>query len=39
MRERVELVNGGFNIVSDPGKGTQVTAEVPLTGLTRGESK
>jgi two-component system, chemotaxis family, CheB/CheR fusion protein len=39
MRERVELVNGGFNIVSDPGKGTQVTAEVPLTGLTRGESQ
>jgi signal transduction histidine kinase len=38
MRERVELVNGRFNIVSKPGKGTQVVAEVPLPAGRREES-
>jgi len=32
MRERVELVNGKFAIASEPGKGTVVTAEIPLRG-------
>ena len=30
MRERVQLVNGKFDINSEPGKGTQVVAEIPL---------
>ena len=30
MRERVQLVNGKFTINSEPGKGTQVLAEIPL---------
>ena len=30
MRERVELVNGKFLVHSEPGKGTQVLAEIPL---------
>ncbi len=30
MRERVEMVGGRFSIASDPGKGTTVTAEIPL---------
>jgi PAS domain S-box-containing protein len=30
MRERVEMVGGRFTIASAPGKGTTVTAEIPL---------
>ena len=30
MQERVQLVNGKFSITSEPGKGTQVAAELPL---------
>jgi PAS domain S-box-containing protein len=30
MRERVEMVGGRFAIASAPGKGTMVTAEIPL---------
>lgn len=31
MRERVQLLNGEFSIVSAPGKGTRIKAEVPWT--------
>jgi signal transduction histidine kinase len=34
MRERVRLVGGRFSIESAPGKGTTVTAWVPLEGAT-----
>jgi len=30
MRERLEMVRGRFEIVSSPGKGTTVTAQIPL---------
>ena len=30
MRERVEMVGGAFKIESSPGKGTVVSAEIPL---------
>ncbi len=30
MRERIEMVNGSFNVDSQPGKGTIITAELPL---------
>jgi PAS domain S-box-containing protein len=30
MRERVEMVGGRFEIASAPGKGTTVTAEIPI---------
>ena len=30
MRERVELLNGSFTIISPPGMGTVITVEVPL---------
>jgi len=30
MRERLEMVGGTFNIISAPGKGTTVLAQVPL---------
>lgn len=30
MRERVEMVGGRFNIVSTPGKGTTVSAQIPV---------
>ena len=30
MRERVEMVGGRFDIASAPGKGTTVTAEIPV---------
>jgi len=32
MRERVQLVNGKFSITSEPGNGTQVAADLPLSG-------
>ena len=30
MKERLELVNGSFDIQSGPGKGTEITIEIPL---------
>jgi two-component system sensor histidine kinase DegS len=30
MRERAELLNGEFNLVSSPSKGTQILVELPL---------
>lgn len=30
MRERVELLNGSFSVISPPGMGTVITMEVPL---------
>jgi two-component system CheB/CheR fusion protein len=33
MRERVRLVNGSFIIKSQPGEGTQISAEIPLSGV------
>ncbi|MBI1955684.1 MAG: PAS domain S-box protein, partial [Acidobacteria bacterium] len=32
MEERVRLVNGGFSVTSEPGKGTSVAVRVPLSG-------
>jgi signal transduction histidine kinase len=32
MRERVELINGSLVIKSNPGQGTEITIDVPLTG-------
>ena len=31
-RERVEMVGGKFGVVSAPGRGTTVSAEIPITG-------
>ncbi|NVN90831.1 MAG: PAS domain-containing sensor histidine kinase [Desulfuromonadales bacterium] len=31
MRERVELLNGSFTVISPPGMGTVITVEAPLT--------
>jgi signal transduction histidine kinase len=33
MHERAESIGGSLNIVSNPGKGTQVIARVPLDAL------
>jgi len=33
MRERVALAGGHFEVQSGPGKGTHITAAVPMTGL------
>ena len=30
MRERAELLHGSFELASVPGKGTQVTAVIPI---------
>ncbi len=30
MRERTHLINGKFSLISEPGKGTQVVADIPL---------
>ncbi|MCX6893961.1 MAG: hypothetical protein NTZ16_00305, partial [Verrucomicrobia bacterium] len=30
MRERLEMVGGSFVIASAPGKGTTITAQIPL---------
>ena len=30
MRERLEMVGGSFGIESVPGKGTTITAQLPL---------
>jgi PAS domain S-box-containing protein len=37
MRERVELMNGSLVIKSSPGHGTEITIEVPLTGVVGDE--
>jgi len=34
MRDRVSLVNGDFEVVSGPGRGTRILATVPLEGAT-----
>jgi two-component system, NarL family, sensor histidine kinase DegS len=34
-RERVEMVGGTFNIDSAPGKGTTITADIPIPASTR----
>ncbi len=31
MRDRVKLVGGTFQLVSHPGKGTQITVKIPIT--------
>ena len=36
MRERVELLNGTFEIESSPGQGTSVRATFPVPGRTTG---
>jgi signal transduction histidine kinase len=38
MRERVEMVGGRFEIVSAPGKGTLVRAEIPFEEPANPES-
>jgi PAS domain S-box-containing protein len=35
MRERIHLAHGQFAIVSAPGKGTRITASVPLVDVSR----
>ena len=30
LRERVEMLGGGFQIESNPGRGTRVVLEIPL---------
>lgn len=35
MRERLAIVGGTFDIVSIPGQGTTVTAEIPATGRSK----
>jgi signal transduction histidine kinase len=32
MRERVGLLDGELTIASDPGSGTEIVADLPLTG-------
>lgn len=39
MRERVEMVGGRFTIVSKPGKGTTVSAEIPFRNQRKAEAK
>ena len=38
MRERLEMVGGRFQVESAPGKGTTVTAHIPL-GKARGGNR
>jgi signal transduction histidine kinase len=38
MRERLEMVGGKFSVISAPGKGTTVLAQVPLTSHPHGEA-
>ena len=33
MRERVEFLGGTLNIITQPGEGTSLTAEIPLKGI------
>ena len=37
MRERVEMVNGVFSIVSSPGKGTTIRAMIPVGKVVKGK--
>ena len=39
MRERVEMVGGHFAIVSAPGQGTTITAQIPAGKPARGASR
>jgi signal transduction histidine kinase len=34
MRERIALLGGSLEVLSEPGNGTSVVAEVPLQGTT-----
>jgi PAS domain S-box-containing protein len=36
MRERLEMINGSFEIESTPGNGTTITAKIPLGTTARG---
>ena len=36
MRERLEMVGGGFAVTSTPGKGTTVVAQIPLMDVPSG---
>jgi signal transduction histidine kinase len=36
MRERLEMVGGHFDVESAPGKGTTITAQIPLHRAARG---
>ena len=36
MRERVEAFNGHFSIVSQPGEGTTISVDLPLTSNESG---
>jgi len=38
MRERLEMVNGRFEIESAPGQGTTITAQIPLGTAARGRA-
>jgi signal transduction histidine kinase len=38
MRERTELLGGRFELTSDPGTGTRIRADLPLTGLASDET-
>jgi len=38
-RERVEMVGGTFNVESAPGKGTTISAEIPIDDGHKGEPK
>jgi signal transduction histidine kinase len=35
MRERLEMVGGSFGVESVPGKGTTITAQIPLSKVAR----
>jgi signal transduction histidine kinase len=37
MRERVEMVGGSFEIETTPGKGTRITARIPVSKTTEKE--
>jgi signal transduction histidine kinase len=38
MRERIEMISGSFKVVSSPGLGTTVTAQIPFKRHTPGKS-
>lgn len=35
MKEQIELVGGGLQVISQPGEGTEIKAQVPLTNQVR----
>lgn len=39
MRERVRSVGGHFDIQSEPGRGTHITVQIPLSGAPHEETK